>query len=76
MNLILDTHVFPSAIGEPSRLSKKAAALLLDEGNELVLNVASLWEIALKVRTRKLKLPEDEQFFRTHLARLSAKPSD
>jgi PIN domain nuclease of toxin-antitoxin system len=32
----------------PDRLSKKAKALLLEEANELVYSVASLWEVAIK----------------------------
>ncbi len=41
-----------------------------NEGNRLLLSAASLWEIALKVRSGKLRLPETGQFVKEHLGRL------
>jgi PIN domain nuclease of toxin-antitoxin system len=70
MKVLLDTHVFLWAIERPALLSKKAAALIQDEDNELVLSTASLLEIALKVRTGKLRLPEDRHYFEEHMANL------
>ena len=40
-----------------------------DEDNRLLLSAASLWEIALNVRSGKLKLPETREFFKEHLKR-------
>ena len=70
MKLLLDTHVFLWAIERPAMLSKKAAALIQDEDNELLLSTASLLEIALKVRADKLRLPEDRHYFEEHMANL------
>jgi PIN domain nuclease of toxin-antitoxin system len=43
---------------EPQRLGVQARGLIEDERNELLLSAASVWEIALKVRSGKLDLPE------------------
>jgi PIN domain nuclease of toxin-antitoxin system len=41
---------------EPERLSPKAHALLADGDNDLLLSVASVWEMQIKVQAGKLKL--------------------
>ncbi len=71
MRVLLDTNVFLWCIaGETSRLSARAAGVVRDEANELVLSAASLWEIALKVRAGKLDLPERWEFFHEHMTAL------
>jgi PIN domain nuclease of toxin-antitoxin system len=70
MTLLLDTHVLLWAIALDSKLSKRAIALLRDEQNDLVVSSAALWEIALKVHTRKLDLPVTPDYFDTHLRNL------
>ena len=57
MNLLLDTHVFLWWNEASPRLSRRVIDLLSDPHNRLFLSVVSAWEIVLKVRTRKLKLP-------------------
>ncbi|WP_312029765.1 hypothetical protein [Methylocystis sp. H62] len=47
MRLLLDTQIILWAAMSPDRLSK-AKAVLLEEANELVYSVASLWEVAIK----------------------------
>ena len=47
MNLLLDTHVWLWAHSEPDRLSKRVAAALADEGNQLWLSPISIWEFLL-----------------------------
>lgn len=68
MKIILDTHIFLWWGNEPTRLSSTAWSLCHDPENDLVLSVASIWEIQLKVQLGKLtiRLPlanliEDEQ---------------
>jgi len=56
MKLLLDTHVFIWWADDPERLSPAALAALEDEGNELVLSVASVWEMQIKIQLGKLKL--------------------
>jgi len=48
MSALLDTCAVLWAARQPERLSPRVRALLLDEGEELVLSVVSAWEIALK----------------------------
>ena len=74
MRVLLDTNVFLWCIaGETSRLSVRAARIVRDEDNELILSAASLWEIALKVRAGKLELPERSEFLQEHLTALGVR---
>ena len=53
MKLLLDTHTFLWFIDDRPQLSQKGKALL-EADNELRLSIASLWEIAIKLRLGKL----------------------
>ena len=70
MRVLLDTHAFLWAIGQPGKLSERAKQIIQAESNQLLLSAASLWEIALKVRAGKLRLPERPDFFISHMANL------
>jgi PIN domain nuclease of toxin-antitoxin system len=69
MTILLDTHVFLWAIGEPRRLSKKIRTLLESDVVRM-LSAASLWEIALKVQAGKLEMAEPTTFLRKHMTAL------
>ena len=70
MTALLDTHVFLWAASEPERLSESARKIIKDGANELLLSVASLWEISIKIGVGKLLLPKPEdRFLREHLSR-------
>jgi PIN domain nuclease of toxin-antitoxin system len=56
MKLLLDTHIFIWWADEPERLSPAALYALEDEANELLLSVASVWEMQIKFQLGKLKL--------------------
>jgi len=56
MKLLLDTHTFIWWDGEPDRLSPRALALCQQTENELILSVASLWEIQVKLQLGKIEL--------------------
>jgi PIN domain nuclease of toxin-antitoxin system len=56
MRLLLDTHVFIWWADQQESLSATAPSALKDEANELVLSVASVWEMQIKVQLGKLKL--------------------
>jgi PIN domain nuclease of toxin-antitoxin system len=56
VKLLLDTHTFIWWDSEPARLSAAALALCNDPSNELVVSVASLWEIQIKRQLGKLNL--------------------
>ena len=56
MKLLLDTHIFLWWADHPEKLSPTALSALQDEGNELILSVASVWEMQIKIQLGKLKL--------------------
>ena len=58
MRLLLDTHSFLWFIEGSPRLSATARALIEPTTNDVVLSVASGWEIAIKVSSGKLNLGE------------------
>jgi PIN domain nuclease of toxin-antitoxin system len=55
MRLLLDTHAFIWSFAEPEKLSSKALVLLTDGDNDLVLSVASVWEMQIKIQQGKLR---------------------
>lgn len=59
MKLLLDTHVYLWCRTEPARLSAKERAAIRDPANELLLSVASAWEIEIKRAIGKLDAPDD-----------------
>jgi PIN domain nuclease of toxin-antitoxin system len=56
MKLLLDTHIFIWWVDQPERLSPSALSALQDEANEMLLSVASVWEMQIKIQLGKLKL--------------------
>lgn len=56
MRLLLDTHIFIWWADQPEKLSPSALSALEDEANELLLSVASVWEMQIKIQLGKLKL--------------------
>lgn len=55
MKLLLDTHAFIWSFDEPEKLSPRASALLTDYNNDLILSVASVWEMQIKIHSGRLK---------------------
>ena len=58
MKYLLDTHTLIWFIEGDARLSAYARQLIEDEGNELFISIASLWEMAIKVSIGKLNLTQ------------------
>lgn len=56
MRALLDTNVFLWFISGSDRLSVNARNYITDFQNELILSMASLWEIAIKTSLNKLEL--------------------
>lgn len=56
MKLLLDTHAFLWFIEDSPKLSAAAKGLLESE-TDLLLSVASVWEMAIKISIGKLSLP-------------------
>lgn len=73
MKLLLDTHTFIWWANAPENLSKKVIKACEDENNDLILSVASVWEMQIKFHLGKLELDEplkaliEEQENRNHL---------
>jgi len=57
LRVLLDTHVFLWAINDPGRLSSRMTATIQDPGNEILVSLASAWEIAIKVGIGKFPMP-------------------
>lgn len=56
MRLLIDTHIFIWYISNDSKLSTTARTLIDDENNEILLSIASIWEMAIKYSLGKLCL--------------------
>ena len=72
MKVLLDTHTFLWWITDDPQLSKTARQVMEGPDNELFLSAASGWEIAIKARLGKLKLPDDLQGFVSEQLRINA----
>lgn len=56
MRALLDTHSFLWFVSADPKLSSKAEGLISEGANELLLSVASVWEVAIKVSLGRLPL--------------------
>jgi PIN domain nuclease of toxin-antitoxin system len=56
MKLLLDTHTFIWWDNEPDKLPKQIHDSCQDPTNELLLSLASVWELQIKIQLGKLKL--------------------
>jgi len=54
VRVLLDTHALLWAVLAPGSLSRRGAAIVADEKNQILVSAASAWEIATKVRLGKL----------------------
>jgi PIN domain nuclease of toxin-antitoxin system len=58
MKLLLDTHSFLWFINGSDNINPTARALIEDASNQLLLSIASLWEMAIKLSIGKLSLAQ------------------
>jgi PIN domain nuclease of toxin-antitoxin system len=58
MAYLLDTHTFLWMRHEPDRLGNEASSICADPDSELVMSLASGWEIAIKLSIGKLRLKD------------------
>jgi PIN domain nuclease of toxin-antitoxin system len=65
MILLLDTHTFIWYVTDNSRLSNQVLEFINDENNEILLSIASLWEIAIKQNLGKLSSNQPFEIFIT-----------
>ena len=59
MELLLDTHAFIWFIDGDNSLPEKAVNTIKEINNKCFISVASLWEIAIKLSLKKIKLKSD-----------------
>lgn len=55
MKLLLDTHALLWWLADDDRLGPEARELIADPGNDVLVSIASLWEIIVKRRVGKLE---------------------
>lgn len=63
MRLLLDTHAFLWFITADSRLSAVAEQAIRRSGDTPLLSIASVWEMAIKIRLQRLPIPEPLDVF-------------
>lgn len=63
MKLLLDTHCWLWAMQRPSKLNPKVRGWIEDPAVTVYLSAASVWEISIKVKLGKLKLPADVETY-------------
>lgn len=54
MRFLLDTHTFIWSLSDTKRLSSAAKAAITNAENELFVSSVTFWEIAIKVRNKRL----------------------
>ena len=54
MRFLLDTHTFIWYVTDERQLTTLVLELINDENNEILLSIASIWEMAIKQSTGKL----------------------
>ena len=65
MRALLDTHAFLWWVLEDERLSSRARQPISDANNQFFLSAASAWEIVIKARAGRLRLPDNPGRFIT-----------
>ncbi|WP_165778858.1 type II toxin-antitoxin system VapC family toxin [Leptospira perolatii] len=63
MNYLLDTSVFLFACVSPEKLSSRQSKILSDPKSNLLLSIASVWEMQIKMRIGKLEVKDGLQVF-------------
>lgn len=59
MRVLLDTHAFLWWNAGDDRLSDEAKAIITDGRTEVLVSVASIWEVATKVAKGRLIIPDE-----------------
>ena len=63
MRVLLDSHAYLWWIGDDPRLSPGAREVIAEGGNEIFFSAASAWELAIKSRLGRLRMPADFERF-------------
>lgn len=70
MRFLLDTHIVLWSALEPWKLTKRAETLLANPANEFAFSVVNLWEIAIKLTSKRPNLVVDPHKLRRELIAL------
>lgn len=77
MNILIDTCAFVWVLQEPERLSAGAKDVFQSRGTTAYLSAVSVWELAVKYRLGKIKLPDvPAAFVPEAMRRLNLEPLD
>jgi len=63
MKVLIDTHVFLWWITNDPLFSPRAREIIADSANVVFLSAASGWEIAIKAKLGRLRLPDEPERF-------------
>lgn len=72
MRVLLDTHAFLWWVSDSPRLSRRAREVIADTANTVFFSAVSAWELVIKAKLGKLRVPEDLSGFLTNHLRLNA----
>ena len=72
MKALLDTHTFLWWIIDSPLIPLHVRNIISDSNNELFLSAASCWEIAIKAKIGKIKLPRKPEIFVSEQMALNA----
>lgn len=64
---LLDTHVLLWFMSGAEQISSQSKRLILDNNNRCFISIASLWEMAIKIKIGKLNLSFELKELATHL---------
>ncbi len=56
MRILVDTHTLFWCVDDPSKVSTAAMTVIQDPANDRLLSAATIWELAIKVGQKKLRL--------------------
>ena len=59
MKYLVDTHIFIWWMKQDKRIKKEIKSILQDPQNYIYLSIATVWEIVIKKKIGKLKIPHD-----------------
>lgn len=59
MKLLLDTHIWLWALGDPGKLSKRVRGELENPANEIWLSAVSTWDVLMLNAKNRIQLPAD-----------------
>lgn len=59
LDCLPDSHVWPWCIAGDEKLSSRAAALIAEPSNQVLVSAISIWEVVLKTQVGKLSVDGD-----------------